>query len=93
MSAVGVVVMDCTEMGLSLPTPTFPTVSCRVGRRAMCKAVMAAPSPWSLPVGVPTLAGAVYEAPMADGVIAHILDRQAHHEHRANAQASMTRSR
>ena len=32
-SAVSVVVIDCTEMGDSLPTPTFPTRICRVGRR------------------------------------------------------------
>src|SRR5438876_5786365 len=32
-SAVTVVVIDCTEIGWSLPTPTLPTMSCRVGRR------------------------------------------------------------
>ena len=32
-SAVSVVVIDCTEIGDSLPTPTFPTRICRVGRR------------------------------------------------------------
>ena len=32
-SAVRVVVIDCTEMGWSLPTPTLPTCSCRVFRR------------------------------------------------------------
>ena len=32
-SAVSVVVIDCTEMGCSLPTPTLPTCSCRVFRR------------------------------------------------------------
>jgi hypothetical protein len=32
-SAVTVVVMDCTEIGCSLPTPTLPTCSWRVGRR------------------------------------------------------------
>src|SRR5205807_2129710 len=29
-SAVTVVVIDCTEMGCSLPTPTLPTINCRV---------------------------------------------------------------
>ena len=33
MSAVTVVVIDCTETGESLPTPTPPTFSCRVLRR------------------------------------------------------------
>ena len=33
MSAVTVVVIDCTETGWSLPTPTPPTSSCRVLRR------------------------------------------------------------
>src|SRR6185437_10910441 len=33
MSAVRVVVIDCTEIGYSEPTPTAPTCSCRVGRR------------------------------------------------------------
>src|SRR6476620_7084198 len=33
MSAVTVVVMDCTDTGKSLPTPTPPTFSCRVLRR------------------------------------------------------------
>ena len=33
MSAVTVVVIDCTETGESLPTPTPPTLSCRVLRR------------------------------------------------------------
>src|SRR5689334_19027347 len=32
-SAVRVVVIDCTEIGYSEPTPTAPTCSCRVGRR------------------------------------------------------------
>ena len=32
-SAVSVVVIDCTETGCSLPTPTLPTWICRVGRR------------------------------------------------------------
>ena len=32
-SAVSVVVIDCTEIGCSLPTPTEPTCSCRVFRR------------------------------------------------------------
>ena len=32
-SAVRVVVMDCTEIGCSEPTPTAPTCSCRVFRR------------------------------------------------------------
>src|SRR3954471_13293258 len=32
-SAVRVVVIDCTEIGYSDPTPTAPTCSCRVGRR------------------------------------------------------------
>src|SRR3954465_10988335 len=33
MSVVGVVVIDCTETGKSLPTPTLPTWICRVLRR------------------------------------------------------------
>src|SRR3954453_23710723 len=33
MSAVRVVVIDCTEIGYSEPTPAAPTCSCRVGRR------------------------------------------------------------
>src|SRR6266498_2900883 len=33
-SAVSVVVIDCTEIGKSLPTPTLPTVSCLVFRRS-----------------------------------------------------------
>ena len=33
-SAVRVVVIDCTEIGWSLPTPTLPTISCRVLRRS-----------------------------------------------------------
>ncbi len=33
MSVVGVVVIDCTEIGKSLPTPTLPTWICRVFRR------------------------------------------------------------
>src|SRR5664279_3736942 len=33
MSAVTVVVIDCTDTGESLPTPTPPTSSCRVTRR------------------------------------------------------------
>src|SRR5687767_5735594 len=33
MSVVGVVVMDCTLMGESDPTPTEPTLICRVLRR------------------------------------------------------------
>src|SRR5690606_37055847 len=32
-SAVGVVVMDCTEMGASPPTGTSPTINCRLCRR------------------------------------------------------------
>src|SRR5919107_4204776 len=32
-SAVSVVVIDCTEIGWSLPTPTLPTWICRVLRR------------------------------------------------------------
>ena len=32
-SLVSVVVIDCTETGDSLPTPTLPTLICRVGRR------------------------------------------------------------
>ncbi len=32
-SEVRVVVIDCTEIGLPLPTPTLPTWFCRVGRR------------------------------------------------------------
>jgi hypothetical protein len=32
MSVVGVVVMDCTETGKSLPTPTLPTWIWRVWR-------------------------------------------------------------
>ncbi len=32
-SAVSVVVIDCTETGDSLPTPTLPTLIWRVGRR------------------------------------------------------------
>ena len=32
-SAVSVVVIDCTETGDSLPTPTLPTWIWRVGRR------------------------------------------------------------
>ena len=32
-SAVSVVVIDCTEIGWSLPTPTLPTWICRVWRR------------------------------------------------------------
>ena len=32
-SAVSVVVIDCTEIGWSLPTPTLPTMICRVRRR------------------------------------------------------------
>ncbi len=32
-SAVRVVVIDCTEIGWSEPTPTAPTCSCRVRRR------------------------------------------------------------
>src|SRR6478672_2956815 len=32
-SAVRLVVIDCTEIGYSEPTPTAPTCSCRVGRR------------------------------------------------------------
>src|SRR3954447_15891625 len=34
-SAVRVVVMDWTETGKSLPTPTEPTCSCRVRRRSL----------------------------------------------------------
>src|SRR5699024_11489775 len=33
MSCVFVVVIDCTEIGCSLPTPTLPTISWRVFRR------------------------------------------------------------
>ena len=33
MSVVGVVVIDCTEIVESLPTPTFPTLIWRVLRR------------------------------------------------------------
>src|SRR5690606_33840503 len=33
-SAVTVVVIDCTDTGYSLPTPTEPTMSCRVLRRS-----------------------------------------------------------
>ena len=33
MSEVSVVVIDWTEIGLSLPTPTEPTLIWRVGRR------------------------------------------------------------
>ena len=33
-SAVSVVVIDCTEIGWSLPTPTLPTISCLVLRRS-----------------------------------------------------------
>ena len=33
MSVVGVVVIDCTETGESLPTPTLPTWIWRVWRR------------------------------------------------------------
>ena len=33
-SAVSVVVIDCTETGKSLPTPTLPTISCLVLRRS-----------------------------------------------------------
>jgi hypothetical protein len=33
MSVVGVVVIDCTEIGASPPTATFPTMICLVLRR------------------------------------------------------------
>jgi hypothetical protein len=33
-SEVRVVVIDCTDTGNSLPTPTEPTMSCRVFRRS-----------------------------------------------------------
>src|SRR4051812_22754929 len=35
MSEVSVVVIDCTETGDSLPTPTLPTWIWRVGRRGL----------------------------------------------------------
>src|SRR5699024_3687154 len=35
MSWVLVVVIDCTEIGWSLPTPTLPTLKLRVGRRGL----------------------------------------------------------
>src|SRR5215217_2921644 len=54
-SAVTVVVMDCTEIGCSLPTPTLPTCNCRVGRRGA--------STWAGAVGIPTVTDISNRAP------------------------------
>ena len=52
-SWVLVVVMDCTAMGYSDPTPTFPTISCRVLRRGANTGAGASGRP--RPMGVDTV--------------------------------------
>ena len=57
MSEVSVVVIDWTEIGWSLPTPTLPTWIWRVGRRGASTGGGAAGMPRSIAVMRPRLAG------------------------------------
>src|SRR5690606_38380533 len=57
MSVVGVVVMDCTEMGASPPTSTLPTLIVRVLRRGARTGGGAAGMPRAM--GVPAVMGSV----------------------------------
>ena len=66
-SEVSVVVIDCTEIGWSLPTPTLPTWICRVGRRGASTGGGRAGMPRPIEVMVLRLPSETAQRPVSTG--------------------------
>src|SRR5919112_4176606 len=87
-SAVSVVVIDCTETGLSLPTPTEPTLIWRVGRRGLRTGGGSAGMPRPMAEPTEVMAASLLGARCRSGVQVERHDEvaddehHAHHEHR-----------